>query len=138
MWSNPPCARDLHRSATGSRPPHDERATGQTDGLGADIYVTRLARTCTRNTCFAGETHAKAARRPVADGDPHALADSIIAQITRSFDIAGREVKVGISIGIAFAPLDGSMTDELLAKAADALYRSKCRGRCRYAESAAA
>ena len=77
-----------------------------------------------------------------ARADAGVLAQRLIDQITRPFEIAGRQVEVGVSIGIAFAPLDGSTTDELLAKADDALYRSKAQGRCRYsyfgAKSAAA
>lgn len=74
--------------------------------------------------------------------DAAVLADRIIGQICRPFDIAARQVSVGVSIGIAFAPIDGSTTDELLAKADSALYRSKAQGRCRFSffgmESAAA
>ncbi len=64
--------------------------------------------------------------------DAAVLADRIIGQISRPFDIATRQVSVGVSIGIAFAPIDGSTTDELLAKADAALYRSKAEGRCRF------
>lgn len=64
--------------------------------------------------------------------DAAVLADRIIGQVSRPFDIASTQVRVGVSIGIAFAPLDGSTTDELLAKADSALYRSKEQGRCRY------
>jgi diguanylate cyclase (GGDEF)-like protein len=64
--------------------------------------------------------------------DAAVLADRIIGQISRPFDIASAQVSVGVSIGIAFAPIDGSTTDELLAKADSALYRSKAQGRCRF------
>jgi diguanylate cyclase len=40
-------------------------------------------------------------------------------------------VKVGVSIGIAFAPKDGTTTDEILVKADTAPYRSKAGGRNR-------
>ncbi len=64
--------------------------------------------------------------------DAAVLADRIIGQISRPFDIASTQVRVGVSIGIAFAPIDGSTTDELLAKADSALYRSKAQGRSRF------
>ena len=64
--------------------------------------------------------------------DAAVLADRIIGQISRPFDIASTQVRVGVSIGIAFAPIYGSTTDELLAKADSALYRSKAQGRSRF------
>jgi diguanylate cyclase (GGDEF)-like protein len=41
-------------------------------------------------------------------------------------------VRVGVSIGIALAPRDGSNMDELLKKADVALYRTKTAGRNGY------
>jgi len=75
-----------------------------------------------------------------AHGDAAVLAKRILAQISTPFHITGKDVRVGVSIGIAFAPLDGLNTDDVLAKADTALYRSKSGGRGRFSffsESAA-
>lgn len=52
-----------------------------------------------------------------AHGDAAVLAKRILAQISTPFRITGKEVRVGVSIGIAFASLDGLNTDDVLAKA---------------------
>jgi diguanylate cyclase (GGDEF)-like protein len=57
------------------------------------------------------------------------LAARIIEVIARPFELDGRKVIVGTSIGIALAPQDGVDPDELLKKADLALYRTKSEGR---------
>ncbi len=57
------------------------------------------------------------------------LAVRIIEVVARPFELEGRRVTVGTSIGIALAPRDGSDPDELLKKADLALYRTKSGGR---------
>jgi diguanylate cyclase (GGDEF)-like protein len=64
--------------------------------------------------------------------DAAVLAKRIVGILSTPFEITGREVKVGVSIGIALAPLDGTNTDDVLAKADSALYRSKSSGRSRF------
>lgn len=66
------------------------------------------------------------------------LADRIIATIGEPFDIAGQFIFIGVSIGIAIAPVDGDDADLLLKHADMALYRAKQDGRnvCRFFESA--
>jgi diguanylate cyclase (GGDEF)-like protein len=58
-----------------------------------------------------------------------ALAVRIIDIVAQPFDLDGRKVSVGTSIGIALAPQDGIEPDELLKKADLALYRTKAAGR---------
>ncbi len=58
-----------------------------------------------------------------------ALAARIIDIVATPFDLDGRKVGVGTSIGIALAPQDGIEPDELLKKADLALYRTKSEGR---------
>ena len=68
-------------------------------------------------------------------GEPDQRADAIqlavrvIELVARPFDLDGRKVSVGTSIGIALAPQDGIDPDELLKKADLALYRTKSEGR---------
>jgi diguanylate cyclase (GGDEF)-like protein len=58
-----------------------------------------------------------------------ALALRIIEAITRPFDLNGHEANVGISIGIALAPVHGIESEELLRGADLALYDAKANGR---------
>jgi diguanylate cyclase (GGDEF)-like protein len=64
--------------------------------------------------------------------DAAVLARRTLAELGRDFDIGGGRVRVGASIGVAFAPLDGVDMDEVLVKADSALYRSKSCGRSRF------
>ncbi len=64
--------------------------------------------------------------------DAAVLARRVLKQINAPFSLVGAQVEVGVSIGIAFAPLDGLTTDEVLMRADRALYRSKQDGRGRY------
>jgi diguanylate cyclase (GGDEF)-like protein len=57
------------------------------------------------------------------------LADRLIEMFDTPFEVAGHQIVIGTSIGIAFAPQDGVDGDELLKKADLALYRAKVDGR---------
>jgi diguanylate cyclase (GGDEF)-like protein len=61
-----------------------------------------------------------------------ALALRIIALIEQPFDLDGNTVRVGTSIGIAFAPEHGVEPETLLQKADVALYAAKTGGRNDY------
>ena len=64
--------------------------------------------------------------------DAAILAQRIVDQIARPMVICGKQVTVGVSIGVAIAPLDGTLEDEVLIKADRALYRSKATGRGKF------
>jgi diguanylate cyclase (GGDEF)-like protein len=57
------------------------------------------------------------------------LAVRINEVVARPFELEGRRVTIGTSIGIALAPQDGVDPDDLLKKADLALYRTKSQGR---------
>ncbi|HVY57222.1 MAG TPA: EAL domain-containing protein [Xanthobacteraceae bacterium] len=57
------------------------------------------------------------------------LASRLLDAIGTPFEIAGHQVVVGTSIGIALAPHDGNAADQLLKNADLALYRVKAEGR---------
>jgi diguanylate cyclase (GGDEF)-like protein len=57
------------------------------------------------------------------------LAVRIVELVAKPFDLDGRNVSVGTSIGISLAPQDGVDPDELLKRADLALYRTKAAGR---------
>jgi diguanylate cyclase (GGDEF)-like protein/PAS domain S-box-containing protein len=61
------------------------------------------------------------------------LANRIIEMVGEPYDIDGRKVVVGVSVGIALAPHDGRAPDELMKRADLALYRVKADGRNGYA-----
>jgi diguanylate cyclase (GGDEF)-like protein len=58
-----------------------------------------------------------------------ALAERIIEATNQPFDLDGQRATVGVSIGIAVAPTDGTSMDSLLRNADMALYRAKAEGR---------
>jgi diguanylate cyclase (GGDEF)-like protein len=71
----------------------------------------------------------------VADGhNEHItrLANRILEAFTEPFDLAGRKVTIGTSIGVTFAPADGTEADALIRNADLALYKAKSEGRNRY------
>jgi diguanylate cyclase (GGDEF)-like protein len=57
------------------------------------------------------------------------LAVRVNEVVARPFELEGRRVTIGTSIGIALAPQDGVDPDDLLKKADLALYRTKSQGR---------
>jgi diguanylate cyclase (GGDEF)-like protein len=57
------------------------------------------------------------------------LADSIIRAIKEPYMIDQTEIRIGVSIGCAFGPIDGATVDDLILKADLALYEAKGAGR---------
>lgn len=57
------------------------------------------------------------------------LAARIVTTMAAPFDLAGHQVVIGASVGVAASPSDGEDADELLKKADMALYRAKGDGR---------
>jgi len=64
--------------------------------------------------------------------DATLLAERIGAAISAPFNLGHDEVTIGVSIGIALAPKDGSELDQLLGNADLALYHVKGNGRGNY------
>lgn len=61
------------------------------------------------------------------------VARRILETVRQPIIIEGRPIRVGMSIGIALPPLDGTTTDEILKAADVALYKAKRNGRGRFA-----
>ena len=57
------------------------------------------------------------------------LAERIIASIKEPYLIDQIEIRIGVSIGSAFGPIDGATVDDLILKADLALYQAKDAGR---------
>ena len=60
------------------------------------------------------------------------LANRILTTITEPYDIDGRKIVIGTSIGITLAPQDADGADALVRHADLALYKAKSEGRNRY------
>ena len=61
------------------------------------------------------------------------LAHQLVEVLKEPFSIDGHEVHIGVSVGIALAPRDGTSSHSLLRSADVALYTAKAMGRGRYA-----
>jgi diguanylate cyclase (GGDEF)-like protein/PAS domain S-box-containing protein len=57
------------------------------------------------------------------------LADRIIQAIKEPYIIDQTEIRIGVSIGCAFGPIDGATVDDLILKADLALYQAKDAGK---------
>jgi diguanylate cyclase (GGDEF)-like protein len=60
---------------------------------------------------------------------PTGLANRLIEVISAPYEIQGHQITIGVSIGIAVTPEDGTDPDQLLKNADLALYRAKADGR---------
>jgi diguanylate cyclase (GGDEF)-like protein/PAS domain S-box-containing protein len=78
---------------------------------------------------FGGDEFAVLAPDLAAPGDAALLAERIIAAVHEPVSIEGREISVGVSIGIALAPADGADGTQIMKAADVALYRAKGEGR---------
>ncbi len=61
--------------------------------------------------------------------DAAALALRLIAAVSEPYDVDGETVSIGVSVGIAMAPKNGTRPDQILRNADLALYRAKADGR---------
>ncbi|MBZ9653447.1 bifunctional diguanylate cyclase/phosphodiesterase [Phyllobacterium lublinensis] len=61
------------------------------------------------------------------------LCENIITVVRHPFDIDGNHIFIGVSIGVAMAPADGTERTELVRKADIALYHAKTAGRGQFA-----
>jgi diguanylate cyclase (GGDEF)-like protein len=65
-------------------------------------------------------------------GDAARVAAKVVEAFARPFPVAGQDLKVGASIGIALAPGDATDGATLLKHADMAMYQAKREGRCGY------
>jgi diguanylate cyclase (GGDEF)-like protein/PAS domain S-box-containing protein len=61
-----------------------------------------------------------------------ALAHRLVETVGRPYEIDEELVSIGVSIGVAIAPLNGTRADQILRNADLALYRAKAEGRGTY------
>ncbi len=67
-----------------------------------------------------------------AGAGAEALADALIAAVAAPYDLDGRAIEIGASVGIALTPRHGTDPDDLLVRADLALYRAKAEGKGRW------
>jgi diguanylate cyclase (GGDEF)-like protein len=60
------------------------------------------------------------------------LSTRLLRELSRPFEVAGHQIIIGVSVGIAIAPGDGSDPDMLLKSADIAMYQAKSDGRNRF------
>jgi diguanylate cyclase (GGDEF)-like protein len=65
-------------------------------------------------------------------GDAARVAAKVVEAFARPFPVAGQDLKMGASIGIALAPGDATDGATLLKHADTAMYQAKREGRCGY------
>jgi diguanylate cyclase (GGDEF)-like protein/PAS domain S-box-containing protein len=99
--------------------------------------VARRLKETTRETdCVArlggDEFAVLQATEPDQQQDTVALSNRILHAIRQPYDLDGRTLTVGTSIGIAIAPRDGAAADTLIKHADLALYQAKAEGRDRF------
>lgn len=59
-------------------------------------------------------------------------AERLLVAISQPYEFAGQSIEIGLSIGVALAPLHGARVEDLLGAADLALYKSKAAGKGRY------
>ena len=72
---------------------------------------------------FGGDEFAVVQVGPERAEDVATLAQRIIDALSNPYDVAGHQIKIGVSLGIAMVPGDGSDPETLLKNADIALYR---------------
>lgn len=76
-----------------------------------------------------GDEFTLIAAHPISLKPLEQLAGRLLATADDAFDIEGQRLRIGLSIGIAVFPKDGSDAGTLVANADAALYRAKAEGR---------
>ena len=108
---------------------------GHTAGDALLMAVAERLRDCLRATDTAarlgGDEFALLVEDLSCDADATELADRVLASLTEPFAIAGREIVVGASVGIAFDDA-GITTGQLLRNADIAMYTAKRGGKRRH------
>ncbi|AJQ94145.1 EAL domain-containing protein [Gynuella sunshinyii] len=100
------------------------------------IQVADRLRVCLRDSdkvCrFGGDEFAVLLTQNSNQESAVMISERIIQTVSQPYDIEGQSIHIGISIGIAVAPVNGTDPDRLIKCADVALYRAKQKGRKTY------
>ncbi|MFN7609068.1 MAG: diguanylate cyclase domain-containing protein, partial [Ralstonia sp.] len=72
------------------------------------------------------------------DRDAETVAQRVLSTLSEAFVLNGQQAQISASLGIAIYPEDGTLADELLSHADQALYEAKGSGRNRFCRFTAA
>jgi diguanylate cyclase (GGDEF)-like protein len=78
---------------------------------------------------FAGDEFVMLCEGLSSDAEVGLIAERVLAEFARPFDLGGTSVRVGCSVGAATSDDPTVTTDDLLRRADAAMYRAKMRGR---------
>lgn len=96
------------------------------------VEVAARIRACVRETDvvarLSGDEFGVLLRGLARPADAEPIAAELVTALGAPFDIDGRTVRIGASIGVAGAPRDSTTPDELLLAADAAMYRAKVEG----------
>jgi diguanylate cyclase (GGDEF)-like protein len=105
---------------------------GHSGGDALLVEVTKRLRECVRSSDAVGRLGGDEFVILLASvhdqEDVSALAQRVIADLSKPFDILGHSVIVGASVGVAMAPRDGDTPDRLIKSADMALFEAKREG----------
>ena len=88
-----------------------------------------LVRTSDTVARLGGDEFVIVATRLASDADAQALGRKLVTGFEQPFQVAGQECRVGLTVGYALAPLDGSDALSLLKRADAAMYAGKQAGK---------
>ncbi|HJV79401.1 diguanylate cyclase domain-containing protein [Noviherbaspirillum sp.] len=81
---------------------------------------------------LSGDEFTMAVAGKGADRNVQMVAAKVLREMTAPFDVDGKEIRIGISLGISIFPDDGTSIDELMEKADAAMYEAKALGGSAY------
>jgi diguanylate cyclase (GGDEF)-like protein/PAS domain S-box-containing protein len=97
------------------------------------IQVSNRIRGCVREADvvarLGGDEFAILVNRPSEHAETASLAERLVEVVSNIYEIDGEMISIGVSIGIAIAPINGTRPDQILRNADLALYRAKAEGR---------
>jgi len=99
------------------------------------LFATRLTGSLRKSDTLCrlrGDEFALILEETSGEGQISAVAEKILSQVRQPFPLAEREVRVGVSIGIAVFPVDGKEPRVLLQHAETAAHRAKTSGENAY------
>jgi len=103
-------------------------AAGDTLLKGVAQRLTECVRNVDTVSRLGGDEFALILQGVCNESEAEAVLRKVIAEVSSPIVLDGAELKVGVSIGIAFCPQDGASIQELLGRADFAMYEAKRAG----------